>query len=269
MDFSSGRKLNKEGKESMASARVHTSSHRSSSLCFSDGEYNYKRRDSRHAEYKTHSMGNIYSRLSKNGLNAQGRVRGNGMNAPFRARENGVNSPIGARENGVARVTDDRESFKRDWCRSPSLINSRSVNVDKELGEISSGSSAEDVGYTFNSLSNGCSEVRKRDLTRKRQNSCSPNTEDDRPLSVVEGKAGEIIVTPNSSDKEDVFVLPNIAASRWADVDSPCNGQDRKKARLSSDRGGPDETDDSTRPNIAVSRWVDIDSPCKTKRKTE
>jgi cell division cycle 2-like protein len=192
-------------------------------------------------------------------LNIQGRVRENGMNAQFRVRENGMNTSIRARENGVARVKDDREVAKHGWCRSPSRINSGSVDVDKELGEISSGSSSEDVGYIFNSLSNGCSEVLKRDSMRKRKNSSSPNTEDDCSLSVDECKPGQILETTKSSDKQDVFVMPNIAASRWADIDSPCNSQDRKKTRLSLDRCGPDERDVFARPNIVASR---IDSPC-------
>ena len=98
--------------------------------------------------------------------------------------------PIQDREIGVARVKDDKEVAKHGWCRSPSRVNSGSVVADKELGEISSESSCEDVGNIFDSLSNGCNKVLKRHYIRKRKNSYSPNTKGDFPLLVDKCKLG-------------------------------------------------------------------------------
>ena len=61
----------------------------------------------------------------------------------------------------MVKVKNDGEVAKHGWCRSPSRVNSSSVIVHKELGDISSESSCEYFGNIFNSLSNGCSEVLK------------------------------------------------------------------------------------------------------------
>jgi cell division cycle 2-like protein len=231
----------------MAAARVHASSHaRPSLVCFMDEEYSYNSRDSNHADYKAPNKENTLARVKEIRLNTLARVR-----------EKRMNNLTRVRENGMARVKDDREVDKYDRRRSPIRSNYGSVDIDKEPGEISGGSSSEDVGNIFNSHTSSCSEVPKGNHLRKRKSSRSPKIENER-------EPGQILETPKSPDAEDVFPMPNIAASRWAEFENPCNSEDMKRRRLSSNQCEPDDKDEFGRPNIVASRWADFESPCNS-----
>lgn len=240
----------------MAAARVHAShASRPSIDCFMDEDYYYSSMGSNHAEFKDPNKENTLARVKGNRMNTQARVREN--NNPIRAKENGMHHLTRAREYGMARVKDDRLVDKYDRRRSASRRNYGSFDVDKEPGEISGGSSCD-------SQSSHRSEVPKGSCLRKRKSSCSPKIKDDCQMSADEREPGQILETPKSSDAEDAFPMPNIAASRWAEFDSHCDSQDSKRRRLSSQRCEIEDKDEFDRPNIVASRWADIESPCNS-----